>query len=225
MTSPRAFHAVLFDMDGLMLDTERIAAVAGIQACADFGFTMTAEIQLQLIGRNSRDSDVFLSSHFGPTFDAAAVRERFRIRYEEQLFGKGGVPVKDGLYEMLDWLESLPLPKAVATSTRHDIALKKLEHAKVVHRFPHIVGGDQVARGKPEPDIFLEAARRLGVEPTGCVVLEDSEPGVRAALAAGMTPIMIPDIKPPTAELLALGITVCASLMAAQQHLAARLAG
>ncbi len=204
-----------------MLDTERIAQQAGMAACADHGFNMTIEIAMQLLGRNSRDADIFLSQQFGPTFDAAAVRERFKARYEEALFSNG-IPVKAGLHTMLDWLESIPLPKAVATSTRHDMARKKLESVNVLHRFPHVIGGDQVVNGKPAPDIFLEAASRLGVQPKHCVVLEDSEAGVRAALAAGMTPIMIPDLKPPTTELLSHGITVCPSLEAAARHLAAK---
>ncbi|MCB6185231.1 HAD family phosphatase [Leeia sp. TBRC 13508] len=212
--------AVLFDMDGLMLDTEVIAQKAGMAACADFGFNMTLEIAMQLLGRNSRDADVFLSATFGPTFDAAKVRERFKARYEEALF-TSGIPVKPGLHEMLDWLEGVPLPKAVATSTRHDMACKKLESVNVLHRFPHLVGGDQVKNGKPSPDIFLEAAARLSVNPAECIVLEDSEAGVRAALAAGMMPIMIPDLKAPTEELLSHGITVCPNLSAAVRHIAA----
>ncbi|NLR76938.1 HAD family hydrolase [Leeia aquatica] len=214
-------HAVLFDMDGLMLDTERIAQQAGMDACADHGYVMDRSLAMQLVGRNSRDTDQILAAHFGSGFDPLAVRERFKARYEAALFD-GGLQTKPGLFELLDWLQRLNMPRAVATSTRHDMALRKLAHAGVQRYFEHVIGGDQVSRGKPEPDIFLAAAERLGVEPAHCVVLEDSEPGVQAALAAGMTPLMVPDLKAPSSALLAHGITVCNSLHAVMRHLSAR---
>ena len=117
--------------------------------------------------------------------------------------------------------KALAIPRAVATSTRRDRARSKLARASLLPRFHAIVGGDDVARGKPAPDIYVEAARRLGASAARCLALEDSEPGVRSALAAGMTPIMVPDMHPPSADLIALDLVVLPSLHDVLAHLAA----
>ena len=122
---------------------------------------------------------------------------------------------------MLDWLEGRAIPRAVATSTRRERAHSALERTALLPRFQALVGGDEVAFGKPAPDIYFEAARRLGANTASCVVLEDSEPGVRAALAAGMMPIMVPDLIPPSAELVALDLVVLPTLHDVLAHLAA----
>ena len=123
--------------------------------------------------------------------------------------------------ELLEWLDLQAIPRAVATSTRRERARAKLEQTALLARFRDIVGGDEVARGKPEPDIYVEAARRLGVPAVECIALEDSEPGVRAALAAGMTPIMVPDMHVPPEDLIALDLLVLPSLHAVRDHLVA----
>jgi len=122
--------------------------------------------------------------------------------------------------ESFDRLDAYGIPRAVATSTRRARAEVKLRQSALLPRFTALVGGDEVAHGKPAPDIYLEAARRLGVPARACLVLEDSDPGVRAALAAGMTPIMVPDLLPPSHDLLARGVIVDSSLT----DVAARLA-
>ena len=109
----------------------------------------------------------------------------------------------------------------MATSTRRDRARAKLAHTALLPRFHEVVGGDEVARGKPAPDIYVEAARRLGASAATCLALEDSEPGVRAALAAGMTPIMVPDMHPPSADSSRSISSCCPSLHDVLAHLAA----
>ena len=125
------------------------------------------------------------------------------------------MPHKRGLVEFLDFLEAKAIPKAVATSTVTASARDALSRAGVLSLFEIIVGGDAIQHGKPAPDIFLEAAAQLGAEPSDCVVLEDSEPGIRAACAAGMTPILIPDLREPTQEMRQLAHTVVPSLLEA----------
>ena len=138
----------------------------------------------------------------------------------DAIVAREGIALKPGLLDLLEWLEAEGIPKAVATSTRRDRALAKLELTSLAPRFVALVGGDEVARGKPAPDIFLAAAQRLGEPAPRCLVLEDSEPGVRAALAAGMTPIMVPDLHAPSADLAALTPLVLASLAEVAAHLA-----
>jgi len=121
----------------------------------------------------------------------------------------------------LTLLEALRIPKGVATSTGRAGAQAKLSQADLLDRFSVLVGGDEVAHGKPAPDIFLEAASRLGIAPEDCVVLEDSEPGISAAWSARMLPIMIPDLHPPSDELVARGLLVMDSLHAVRRHMQA----
>ena len=127
-----------------------------------------------------------------------------------------GAPTKPGLTSLLDWLEMRAMPRAVATSSGRASADRLLQSAGVRARFEIIVGGDDVANGKPAPDLFLLAADRLGVAPSDCVVLEDSGPGIHAAHRAGMRPILVPDLQQPTDEVQALAYRVCKSLHEAQ---------
>ena len=119
-------------------------------------------------------------------------------------FDKFGVTFKPGLHELLDFLEAAGLPKAVATSSCRESAMRKLTAGRLVDRFQAIVTGDDVQNGKPAPDIFLAVAEKLSVSPERCLVFEDSENGVLAAHNAGMPAIMIPDAKQPTKEVAAL---------------------
>ena len=179
-------------MDGLMLDTERIALVVWRQAAADLGFTLDDAVAERMVGRTSATNRLMLQMHFGEAFSYEALQDLADTRYREKL-DREGVPRKDGLIELLDLLAAKGVPRAVATSTARDLARHKLVQAGVAHYFDVIVGGTDVAHGKPEPDIFLRAAERLGKVPAECVALEDSGPGIQAAAAAGMLTILIPD--------------------------------
>jgi HAD superfamily hydrolase (TIGR01509 family) len=189
-------EAVIFDMDGLMLDSQRLGTRAWQRAVAAFGFCLTDELNHRLIGRNVPDSEEILRSSFGPAFPVDEARDLARRDFAKMVEA-AGIPVKPGLWELLDFLDKKAIPSAVGTSTpRHD-CLRHLERANLVSRFRFIVCGDEVAQGKPAPDLFLKAAQGLQVRPAGCVVLEDSFPGIRAASAAGMIPIMVPDMNEP----------------------------
>ncbi len=212
-------RAVIFDMDGLMLDTERLAPRAWVDAAASLRVEFDLALTTPMIGRNFRDCQAIVAGHYGPDYPTAALMQAWHEAYDA-IVANEGIGVKAGLWELLDWLDGQGIPKAVATSTRRDRAQAKLAQTALLPRFATLVGGDEVTRGKPAPDIFLEAALRLGEPAAGCFVLEDSEPGVRAALAAGMTPIMVPDLHLPSAALLDLRPLVLASL----EELPARLA-
>jgi HAD superfamily hydrolase (TIGR01509 family) len=203
--------AVLFDMDGLMLDTERMARRAWTSALAAHGYAMDEPSYLRLLGRTAGDVQQILRELFGPELPFVEIYRMRTANYEADI-ASNGIRTRPGLLELLDFLEEKNIPKAVASSTVNWFVLHKLERAGIAQRFSTIVSGDQVPRGKPEPDIFLEAARRLGVDPVKCVVLEDSEAGITAAHRAGMIPIMIPDLKPPTPEVRALAYRVLPSL-------------
>ena len=208
--------AVIFDMDGLMLDTERIALAVWRQAAADLGFTLDDEVAGRMVGRTSATNRLMLQMTFGETFSYDELAELADSRYRETL-DRDGVPRKDGLIELLDFLQSRDIPRAVATSTARDLARHKLVQAGVGVYFDVVVGGNEVTHGKPAPDIFLRAAERLGKLPAECVVLEDSGPGIHAASAAGMVTILIPDVgRVPLPETRERATFVVDSLSAAQ---------
>jgi HAD superfamily hydrolase (TIGR01509 family) len=212
--------AVIFDMDGLMLDTERLAPRAWVEAAASLSVEFDLALTQPMVGRNFRDCQAIIVDHYGPAYPTADLMRAWHVAYDA-IVDREGIALKPGLLDLLDWLEARRIPKAVATSTRRDRAQAKLASTALLPRFVALVGGDEVARGKPEPDIFLAAAARLGEAAQHCLVLEDSEPGVRAALAAGMTPIMVPDMHVPSAALVALGPLILESLAEVPARLAA----
>ncbi len=217
-----AHRAVVFDLDGLMVDTERIALECWIESARTFGWEITRETCLALVGIDSRESRQVLLDRMGGSFPMSEVSARGRVRYLERLRGEG-VQVKLGLVELLDWLAARAVPVAVATSTQQELALEKLALAGLRERFETVVGGDQVARGKPAPDVYREAIARIGAEPAHCIALEDSEIGLRAAHAAGATCIVVPDLLPPSPKFEPLAHAIVPSLREARALLATML--
>ncbi len=205
-------HAVIFDMDGLLLDSERIALFIINEVALELGLPWRAEVGLAMVGLNSRDSDAIVRQHLGQDYPLDTLRDAFGLRYE-QAIDEGRIPAKAGAAELLDLLDHLNLPRMVATSTRRSRAEPKLAAVGLLSRFHGMVCGDEVSRGKPDPEIFLTAAKRLGVAPQNCLVLEDSNAGIRGALAAGMCAVMVPDLLQPAADVLAARVRLAASLL------------
>jgi HAD superfamily hydrolase (TIGR01509 family) len=213
-------HAVVFDMDGLLLDTERLAARAWDEAAAALGVAFDPALALAMVGRNFAECTRMAHAHYPCDYPVAALLASWHDTYDG-IVAREGLALKPGVHELLDWLDEARLARAVATSTGRRRAQAKLEQAGVWRRFDALVGGDEVTHGKPAPDIYLEAARRLDVPAHACIALEDSEPGVRAALAAGMRAFLVPDLAAPSAALRALGPQVVATLHDVRAALAA----
>lgn len=212
------FRAIIFDMDGLMLDTERMAHRLWTAVATELGFDLHDELFLQLVGRTRADTDGILERELGPSFPLEVFRATCTERWLDEI-GRTGIARKTGLLELLDAIDGTDVRTAVATSTRRVGADRSLSAAGIAGRFHCLVTGDEVRRGKPAPDIFLLAAERLEVEPRDCVVLEDSLYGIRAAHAAGMIPVMVPDLVPPTADVRAIAHRVVDSLVEARTYL------
>jgi HAD superfamily hydrolase (TIGR01509 family) len=190
--------AVIFDMDGLMLDTEHIYKAAWQNAARQLGFVLDDPFSFTLVGRTNADGETALVNHFGGAFSLPAFRERSAALWREEVEANG-IPLKPGFLELLEHLAQKNIPAAVATSSDQDYAACSLKAAKVdIRRFAAVVTGEQVKNGKPAPDIYLEAARRLGVNPGRSLALEDSDAGILSASAAGMVAVMVPDLKPPS---------------------------
>jgi len=211
--SPRAplkpFTAVVFDMDGTLLDTELVFKQIVWDVSRDLGFTMTSDIHGGMVGSSHEATNALLVEAYGVSFPYelfdAECRRLMHARMAE------AVPVKAGVPELLRELKARRIPTAVATSSRSPHALGHLGTAGLLDMFQAIVTRDDVTHPKPHPEPYLTAARHLGVLPASCLAIEDSHSGVRAAHGAGMQTVMVPDLVPPTAEIRAL-CTVLGSL-------------
>jgi HAD superfamily hydrolase (TIGR01509 family) len=196
-------QAIIFDIDGLMLDTEPVSKRSWSTVMTPAGFLLTDEVYQKMIGRTEADVRHLLAEIYGSHFPFDQMYREREQRFNE-LVQSEGIALKPGLHDLLDFVNHEQLAKAVASSTYAKLAEVKLRVAGVRQHFDIIVTGDQVTHGKPAPDWFLEAARRLGVSPEACVVLEDSQAGIRAAHSAGMRSLLVPDMQTPDEETLRL---------------------
>jgi beta-phosphoglucomutase-like phosphatase (HAD superfamily) len=199
MTFPRIPQAVVFDMDGLLFDTEAIAREAMIATALRLGFEMPEQVFLAMVGLPADASRALLLTHYGASFDVDTYWTEVDVGFAKLLTGRQFM--KSGVVELLGLLDRTGTRRAIATSSHHAHVQRNLAAHDLQGRFHYIVAHGDYARGKPNPDPFLKAAERLGVVPENCVALEDSFNGVRSASAAGMMTIMVPDLIPPTDEI------------------------
>ncbi|MCR5347595.1 MAG: HAD family phosphatase [Fretibacterium sp.] len=198
------FDTVIFDMDGLMFDTEALNFKAWTVVGRKHGYEITEEDVRPQIGVAVPTARRLMKERFGPDFDYDAVRSD-RIAWSFAWIEEHGTPEKPGLRELLTWLNREGIRKAVATSSGRETVDFYFDHDPgLAPFFDAVITWQPGMQGKPAPDIFFAAARSLDAEPERCVVLEDSYNGIRAAHAAGMIPIMVPDRLPPTPEILSL---------------------
>ena len=202
--------AVIFDMDGLMFDSERIWGTLWEPTLAAFGREVPEGLPGAACGTTGDAAIAAIRKYCGDDIDAEGVFHEF-YRLAAERFAQGA-PKKPGLDELLGYLQARGIPMAVASSSPVGIIEADLQAAQVKGFFSHIVSGQQVARSKPAPDIFLEAARRLGTDPARTLVLEDSFAGVTAGAAGGFVTVMVPDLRQPTPEIRERATRVCASL-------------
>jgi HAD superfamily hydrolase (TIGR01509 family) len=207
----RRFEAIIFDMDGLLLDTERIALSMFLETCEQMGICGQEDLFVRCIGTNQAIAREVLKAGLQGRVDHLLFEQVWDSKYADRISSRS-IPLKEGAADLLEYTSSLQIPAAVATSTRTARAEEKLRKCGVLDRFKTVVGGDQVRNGKPAPDIYLRAAEILNARAEACLALEDSENGVRAAISAGMTVVQIPDLVQPSPDLLALGHIVLRSL-------------
>jgi HAD superfamily hydrolase (TIGR01509 family) len=190
------FTAAVFDMDGLLLDSERPIRDAWLSAAAELGAPLTEADYLSVVGRNEREGNARLLEVFGRNAALLAATRRRADALIAERFGTVPFDVKPGALRLLRALRGAGLPCAVASSTAHREVERRLERAGLLDFFSAVCGGDEVTRGKPEPDLYRLAIARLGLEADCCVAFEDSNHGALAALAAGLAVVVVPDLKP-----------------------------
>ncbi len=203
--------AVIFDMDGLLIDTERFSLRAFEYAVASHNLDGLTDIFTSLVGTNDKHHKDTLKSELGHLVDPVAFRQTWVDHFHE-LTHSDTIPLLDGVPETLQWLREQGVKTAVATSSGSQAAEQKLTDTGIRDYFATVTCGDHVTNSKPDPEIYLKAGKSIGADMSRSIGLEDSANGVKSAHAAGLNVIQIPNIVPSSQELLALGVRVCDSM-------------
>jgi len=207
-TAPKA---IVFDMDGTLIDSERLQLQCFMETTRKYGFEAREELYLQCIGATGAVARNILVDAYGPQFPLQEVLSDWRERYEE-LLASGELRLKEGARPLLEIAAAHGVPCALATQTRRVLTERKLRLTGVFHYFDALVTGDDVRTGKPDPEHYVVAAAKLAVSPAACWALEDSENGVRSAIGAGCEVYQIPDLVPVSESVTHLGQTILNSL-------------
>jgi HAD superfamily hydrolase (TIGR01509 family) len=193
-------RAVIFDMDGLILDTEKLYCRFWMEAAREAGYDWQMCHSLNIRSMASEFSEPYLKSIFGEDFDRQAIRRR-RNELMDAYLADHPIEKKPGIDELLDYLKSHYYKRAVATATNETKAMNYLDEVGLLNDFDQIISAPTVPHGKPMPDVYLYACRRLVEKPEDCIALEDSPNGIMAAYRAGCKPVMVPDLTQPDEEL------------------------
>ncbi|MFC3440655.1 HAD family hydrolase [Sphingobium rhizovicinum] len=206
-TLPDPIRAVIFDMDGTLLETEAVHRNAFAQTAQALGWPMSEALLLSMVGIHRDENERMLAEHMGPDFPLARFYADSDALFEAAV--DAGIPLRPGALLLLDHLAQAGIPMALATSTAAPYAQQRLEKTGLLRYFDVIVTRSDVERPKPHPEPYLLAAQRLGVDAAHAVAVEDSYAGVRSATAAGIATVMVPDLLPPTEEL----VMACAQVL------------
>ena len=196
-------RGVLFDVDGVILDTECLYSRFWMEACHFYGFPMTRGQSLQMRSLNKTAGQEKLQALFGPAADYTTIRQK-RIELMDAFVEKEGVAAKPGIYALLDALDERGIPCAITSSSPQQRLERYLTPLNLYHRFSKVVTGYDVPKSKPEPDIYLRGAAELALAPEVCLALEDSPAGILSAHRAGCLPVLIPDQDIPGQDILSL---------------------
>ena len=213
--------AVIFEMDGVIFDSERAYQVCWNIVAKERKLENADEVFYKCIGVNNNQTYMIVEEEYSPKYGKGIadilLRESFslfRKKYEND-----PLPMKNGVPEILEYLKQSGIPIGLASSTSKRNVDQELGNAGLTAYFDHITGGDAVAISKPNPEIYLIACREMGIEPHEAIAIEDSYNGIRAAHAAGMHPVMVPDMIAPDDEMKKLSEVICKDLCEVKQYL------
>lgn len=212
---------VIFDMDGVLFDTERVCMENWCGLASKLGLPDMETVFPKCIGRNAADTERIVSMHYGGKFDYNSFRKQASDWFWRYI-DENGVPVKKGVKEILAYLKREGYAIGLASSTRYSSVVNHLEESGLRGYFSVIVTGDMVEHSKPRPDIYLMACEKLGVKPGEAYAIEDSYNGIRSAYAAGMKPVMVPDLIEPDEEMKRLSFLICKDLLELLEYLKGR---
>ena len=214
-------RAVIFDMDGVIFDSERMVLVCWEKLAEKYHLSRMREAHMPCIGVNDARMKEIMKEFYGRDFPHDAFREEASALFHEMV-RQEGLPVKKGVRELLAYLTKRNIPVGLASSTRLALVTEELTAAGLYEYFQAVTGGDQLKRSKPEPDIYLMACEKLGVRPEETYAVEDSYNGIRAAYSAGMMPVMVPDLLQPTEEMYEKSVAVLEDLVCVREWLEAQ---
>ena len=205
------FKAVVFDMDGVIFDSERCIMETWVDMAEKYGIDGIEDVFLACTGTNHEMTRRIVLDAYGDDFPYEQYEHESAVMYHERYDG-GRLPKKPGVFELLDYLKGLGVKIALASSTRRESVIRELTEGGVIDYFDEIVAGDMVSKSKPDPQIYLKACEAIGVAPEDCYAIEDSYNGIRSAAAGKLRPIMVPDLRPADDEMKQLSVAVLDSL-------------
>ncbi|WP_294487263.1 HAD family phosphatase [uncultured Ruminococcus sp.] len=201
MYTLKNIDGIIFDMDGVIFDTEALSMRCWKKVGERYGLENVEENIRLCIGRSTKDTKMIMEKAYGHIVDMDTLYAESR-RVINEAFEQEGIPLKDGAREVLEWLNDSGVKIGLASSTSYDTVVREMKDVGLIHCFDIIVGGDMIENSKPDPEIYLLACQKLGVVPEKTLAVEDSRNGIISADAAGMIPVLIPDLIEPDEEML-----------------------
>lgn len=205
------YKAVIFDMDGVIFDSERLVLEGWQEIAAKYGIKGMEEVLPRCLGVNAQATREIFREYYGQDFPYDEYKKEASALFHSR-YGNGKLPLKPGVKELLFYLKENGYLVGLASSTRQAIVEQEIRDAGLMPYFDNLVCGDMLKRSKPEPDIYLKACENLDVEPRMAIAVEDSYNGIRSAKRAGMVPVMVPDMVQPDEEMRSLAHKICKDL-------------
>ena len=210
--------AVIFDMDGVIFDSERLCLECWEQLAQEHGFVGMQKAFLKCTGTTVEETRRIMLEHFGEAFDYDGFARQASVLFHK-IEEEQGLPMKPGVVELLEMLQKENIPVGLASSTRLQTVERQLKAAGIYDFFQVVIGGDQLKKSKPEPDIYLMACKEMKVSPENAYAIEDSFNGIRSACAAGMKAIMVPDLVAPDEEMKEKSTLIVTDLLQLKEYL------